>query len=663
MSRVEERLNEAASRQALVSTLEEAARHLSATGAPAAWRREVEELRDRIRAATKMVAVFGAFSAGKSSLINALLGEPVLVVSPNPTTAAVTQVAGRLPDGAQARVHFKTAAQVWEDVEQAMRFLSRPAADLEDALRQARAWKLLEFAPSARRHAAFVKAVAAGYAEVADRLGSVLPASREEVGRYTAQERYACFVQRVDLAEPAPILASGAVLVDTPGVDSIHRRHTDVAFGYMQAADAIVFVLYYTHAFSRADREFLRELGQVQDILGTDKLFVVINAVDLASDDEERAAVRERVLEELRRLGVRRPRVHEVSSQLALVALQWARHPEDPRFAGLLRQRLGLSEGDALPDAEQILAQSGIPALASDLTAFVDGQSLAIARDAVGRLLRTRAADVRRTVAALRDARSADEATRARWRTEQQALAQAWRQAAADVAAGDDPVERALKAEWDELAYHIGERVRLRFAELFREAFHPGRLRPGAGRGALEEAAAELADAIARQLSSEVRTFALRVQRQTERALAEQRERMGRRMEEAHADLSRLPEPDPVPAAEAARAQISPQRASGAFRHFSNPKQFFEGNGAQLMLEELEGLFVPDARAEAVSLTEAVAAKVTAAYREIAAALYTGGAAALEDGAGAKPDAGADAQYAAWEAADTWFGNWLRDEA
>ena len=36
--------------------------------------------------------MFGAFSAGKSSFANALLGEGLLPVSPNPTTAAINKI-------------------------------------------------------------------------------------------------------------------------------------------------------------------------------------------------------------------------------------------------------------------------------------------------------------------------------------------------------------------------------------------------------------------------------------------------------------------------------------------------------------------------------------------------------------------------------------------
>ncbi|WP_051663412.1 dynamin family protein [Alicyclobacillus macrosporangiidus] len=648
---------EAGTREALLRELDEAASVLSAAGAPGPWLAEVEELRARVRSESKMIAVFGAFSAGKSSLINAPLDDPVLVVSPNPTTAAVTQVARAVPGGAEAVIHFKAEEQLWDDVAQAMRFLHRPAKDLEDALRQAAAWKMTEFPPSARRHASFVKAVAAGYAELAPRLGTRHPADGLEVRRYTAEERFACFVHRVDLAHPAAFLQRGAVLVDTPGVDSIHRRHTDVAFGYMQAADAIVFVLYYTHAFSRADREFLRELAQVQDILGTDKLFVVINAVDLATDSDERAAVRDRVVEELRRLGVRRPRVYEVSSQIGLAASMWARQPEDGRFATLLRQRLGLAESDPLPEADRLRAESGVQRLAEDLTAFVESRSLAIAKDAVQRLLQARAADVRRVHQALCAQRAADAATRAAWRAQQRALADEWRGAADAALAGTDEVEDALRAEWEELAFHIGERVRLRFGDTFREAFHPGRFRVAAGRGPLEEAAAELADALARQLSAELRTFALRVQRQVARALAEQRDRMAKRLEDVHADPGLLPEMEDVPALEAGRAQLDPELAHPAFRHFSSARQFFEGGGQQTMQQELEGVFVTAARAEVAGLTDAVCRQAVDVYRREAARLLRAAADGLVQASQSLDEAGTPAEdrFAAWEAAAAWF--------
>ena len=47
---------------------------------------------ERLRSGRFTIALFGAFSAGKSSLANALIGEAALPVSPNPTTAAINRI-------------------------------------------------------------------------------------------------------------------------------------------------------------------------------------------------------------------------------------------------------------------------------------------------------------------------------------------------------------------------------------------------------------------------------------------------------------------------------------------------------------------------------------------------------------------------------------------
>ena len=59
----------------------------------------VDQLTTKLKARYKQVqekeytvALFGAFSAGKSSFANVLLGNPLLPVSPNPTTAAINKI-------------------------------------------------------------------------------------------------------------------------------------------------------------------------------------------------------------------------------------------------------------------------------------------------------------------------------------------------------------------------------------------------------------------------------------------------------------------------------------------------------------------------------------------------------------------------------------------
>ncbi|HZG70978.1 MAG TPA: dynamin family protein, partial [Chondromyces sp.] len=68
------------------------------------------------------IALFGAFSAGKSSFANALLGEAMLPVSPNPTTATVNEI---LPPDEEHKhgmiqVFYKKEAELISDINQAL---------------------------------------------------------------------------------------------------------------------------------------------------------------------------------------------------------------------------------------------------------------------------------------------------------------------------------------------------------------------------------------------------------------------------------------------------------------------------------------------------------------------------------------------------------------
>src|SRR5699024_10638627 len=110
----------------------------------------------------------------------------------------------------------------------------------------------------------------------------------------------------------------GITLVDTPGADSVNARHTNVAFDFIKHADAILYVTYYNHAFSRADRDFLIQLGRVKESFELDKMFFMINAADLAADDEELRMVVEYVKEQLVTYGIRFPSVFPISSKQSL---------------------------------------------------------------------------------------------------------------------------------------------------------------------------------------------------------------------------------------------------------------------------------------------------------------------------------------------------------
>src|SRR5699024_3738387 len=54
--------------------------------------KELKQKKDRLENRELTIALFGTFSNGKSSFSNALFGEKVLPVSPNPTTAVINRI-------------------------------------------------------------------------------------------------------------------------------------------------------------------------------------------------------------------------------------------------------------------------------------------------------------------------------------------------------------------------------------------------------------------------------------------------------------------------------------------------------------------------------------------------------------------------------------------
>ena len=83
-----------------------------------------------------------------------------------------------------------------------------------------------------------------------------------DVERY-ASERHnpgnALDVSAVEIEMPAPLLAGGLELVDTPGVDSIVARHADVTLAALALADALVLVVDPGRPLTAPELAFLGE--------------------------------------------------------------------------------------------------------------------------------------------------------------------------------------------------------------------------------------------------------------------------------------------------------------------------------------------------------------------------------------------------------------------
>src|SRR5699024_2186056 len=83
-------------------------------------------------------------------------------------------------------------------------------------------------------------------------------------------------------------------------------------------ADAIIYVTYYNHAITSADRDFVMQLGRVKESFALDKIFFVVNAADLAQSDKDLNLVTHYVNEQLNGLGIRHANIYPISSKISL---------------------------------------------------------------------------------------------------------------------------------------------------------------------------------------------------------------------------------------------------------------------------------------------------------------------------------------------------------
>ena len=219
---------------ALLSFLQEADDQVAALGLDfQADRCRLDELRRRLEEERCYLAVLGQFKRGKSTLVNALLGEAVLPTAIVPLTSIPTFLNGG--DQPAARVQF-------ENGKPEERFIG----------------------PDAAAMAAFLGRFVTESANPRNRLG----------------------VRQVEVKYPAAVLRQGLALIDTPGIGSTFRHNTEATINFLPRCDAALFVVSADPPITEVEVEFLKLARRKLA-----RLFFVLNKVDYLDADERRAAV------------------------------------------------------------------------------------------------------------------------------------------------------------------------------------------------------------------------------------------------------------------------------------------------------------------------------------------------------------------------------------
>lgn len=527
--------------------------------------RDMRQKADRLDNNQFTVALFGAFSAGKSSFANALIGEKVLPVSPNPTTATINKIMAPNEDHKHGtvKVILKTTDQLLKDISGSLKVFELSCSSIEEGINLIDSLDYDGKDPKVKTHYGFLQAAKLGYQDSKDYLDKSIYVGLDEFQEYVANEQKACFVESIELYYDCALTRQGVTLVDTPGADSINARHTGVAFEYIKNADAILFVTYYNHAFSKADREFLIQLGRVKETFELDKMFFIVNAADLAKDEEELNAVKDYVGEQLVQYGIRFPKIHSLSSKMAL------------------QEKVNQVPFDN--------AASGIYQFEQDFEAFMMG-------DLMEMTIQSAHEDLKYTVSVLDEiidnAKQGDEVKKEKLISAKDTKARL-KEKVTNLETYTE--QKATEQEINELIHYVKQRVMLRSDDFFNEAFNPATLQDD-GRNmkkAIQTCLNELIEAIGFDLSQEMRATSLRVEKFINAKLTELIGKVNKLSQQYNPNIHYIGfEERTLPSLDfkSPEEDFDRSRFASAVSSFKNPKDFFEKGGKAKMKEDLHNL-------------------------------------------------------------------------
>lgn len=207
---------------------------------------QVRQLADRMQKQEMTLAVIGQFKRGKTSLVNRILGDDILPVGIVPITAAVTRIRYQQQDGAE-----QAAGTEQPDGAE------RPDAEQNTAAHSARVW-------------------------LRNGLCEEVPA--QELHRYISEQENRnneLGVAEVELCTDADFLKDGLVLVDTPGVGSVHENNSRSAYDFARESDGVIFMLSVDSPINQIEIDFLRDTRRFAG-----KFYFVVNKIDIIDDEE-----------------------------------------------------------------------------------------------------------------------------------------------------------------------------------------------------------------------------------------------------------------------------------------------------------------------------------------------------------------------------------------
>ncbi len=226
--------NEAFSRDVLLAVLQETINQIDSFGKDfVREKRSIEELKERLTQGRYHLAVLGQFKRGKSTFLNALIGEDILPSSIVPLTSIPTFI--RYHSSAMLVIRFN------ENREEK----SFSAVNIQEAKEILSSFVTEDSNP------------------------------RNKLG-----------VLEAELFYPSDVLSKGVVFIDTPGIGSTFRHNTEATLNFLPQCDAALFLVSHDPPITEVEVDFLKEVKKK-----ISRLFFVLNKNDYLDEQERQTAL------------------------------------------------------------------------------------------------------------------------------------------------------------------------------------------------------------------------------------------------------------------------------------------------------------------------------------------------------------------------------------
>jgi GTPase SAR1 family protein len=255
---------------------------------------------DKLERRTYKVGFAGGFSGGKSTLVNALLGEPnLLPANIGETTMSITVLQKTKPGvDEHVEVQYFTREQALRHVFDNARYepLMAPFKDevfkeyTDDkamkAIKEVIAKLTAATDPEDRKKRNELDEFLKYLRDYEPRLGTLFVDKIENAPHYLTVDNegrglgHLLLIEQVYLFKNNPLFVqNGVEIIDLPGTDSVNQRQKEITHEYITQADAVVLVI-EPKGFKIGDVAIQKELSRFNNEV-RDKIFTVMNRSDL----------------------------------------------------------------------------------------------------------------------------------------------------------------------------------------------------------------------------------------------------------------------------------------------------------------------------------------------------------------------------------------------